>query len=146
MTTDGKCRTQDVGLRTQWRKRTQDLVKARDLGLLLPLSPESYVLSPRSSPFPLLSFLCFYPTQHAAHFAAYPVAPLSAALHAVRMTERCSVPLSGSHTSPGRPRIWRMFVPSRGNPKRSNLSVAGSKRYTALPAHSLTHTLSRSST
>ena len=49
-------------------------------------------------------------------------------LHAVRMTEMNSVPLSGSHTSPGRPRIWRMLVPSRGKPKRSNFSVAGSKR------------------
>src|SRR5258708_3391139 len=60
--------------------------------------------------------------------------------HAVRMTERYSVPLSGSNTSPGRPRIWRMSVPGRGKPKRSNFSVAGSKRYTALPVHSLTHT------
>ncbi len=29
----------------------------------------------------------------------------------VRITERCSVPLSGSHTSPGRPRIWRTLRP-----------------------------------
>src|SRR5260221_253470 len=125
MTTDGKCRTQDVGLRTQWGKRTQDLVKARGLGLLLPLSPEAYVLSPRSSPFPLLSFLCFYPTQHAAHFAAYPVAPLSAALHAVRLTERRSVPLSRSQTSPGRPRSWRMVAMNEPASEHHQISPFG---------------------
>jgi len=32
----------------------------------------------------------------------------------VRITLMCSVPLSGSHTSPGRPRIWRGLAPSRG--------------------------------
>ena len=33
----------------------------------------------------------------------------------VRITEMCSVPLSGSHTSPGRPRICRMFAPRAGS-------------------------------
>ncbi len=33
---------------------------------------------------------------------------------AVRITEMCSVPLSGSQISPGRPRIWRTLAFGRG--------------------------------
>ena len=75
------------------------------------------------------------------------IVALRAALpHPVRMTEMCSVPLSGSHTSPARPRIWRTLALSRGKPNRSNFSARGSKANTALPPKSLTHTVSRSST
>ena len=42
--------------------------------------------------------------------------------YAVRTTLICSVPLSGSHTSPGRPRIWRTFAPSRAKGMDSNRS------------------------
>ena len=35
------------------------------------------------------------------------------------MTEMCSVPLSGNHTSPGRPRIWRTLMPLRAKAYRS---------------------------
>ena len=41
---------------------------------------------------------------------------------AVRITLMCSVPLSGSQTSPARPRIWRTPAPSFGSAMRVNFS------------------------
>ena len=58
----------------------------------------------------------------------------------------CSVPLSGNHTSPLRPRIWRTLALSRGSAWRSNFSLAASNDQMALPPKSLTHGRSRSST
>ena len=62
------------------------------------------------------------------------------------MTAMCSVPLSGSHTSPGRPRIWRMLAPSRGKAEALERLAGRVEAHTALPPQSLTQTLSRSST
>jgi hypothetical protein len=58
----------------------------------------------------------------------------------------CSVPLSGSHTSPLRPRICRTLADSRGSAWRSNFSLRGSNDHIALLPQSLVQTMSRSST
>ena len=65
---------------------------------------------------------------------------------AVRISVMCSVPLSGSQTSPARPRIWRTAAPSFGSAMRVNFSLLASKLKIALLAKSLSQTLSRSST
>jgi hypothetical protein len=64
----------------------------------------------------------------------------------VRITVMCSVPLSGSQTSPGRPRIWRTAAPSFGQRDPRELLGAASKLKIALLPKSLSQTLSRSST
>ena len=64
----------------------------------------------------------------------------------MRIIEMCSVPLSGSHTSPGRPWIWRTLALARAKAKRSKRSLPGSKRKIALLPQSLTQTLSVAST
>src|SRR5262249_59002075 len=66
--------------------------------------------------------------------------------HFCRKTTSRSAPDSAAQTSPGRPRIWRTFALRRSLGNASNFSVSGSKRTTALALHSLSHTLSRSST
>jgi hypothetical protein len=72
-------------------------------------------------------------------------AALSGKPQTVRITEICSVPLSGSQISPARPRICRTLAFSRGIAYRSNFSVRGSKARIALLLHSLSQTISHSS-
>src|SRR5207245_2051658 len=56
------------------------------------------------------------------------------------------MPLSAPHISPGRPRSWRTFAFGDEKGRDENVSVAGSKRTSALAVHSVTQTMSASST
>ncbi len=69
-----------------------------------------------------------------------------AARHFVEITTSRSVPDSAPHASPGRPSICRTCAFGLSLGKRSNFSVRGSKRRIALVDHSVSHTLSWSST
>src|SRR5262249_44187058 len=66
--------------------------------------------------------------------------------HFSRTTTRRSAPAPAAQTSPGGPYICRMFAPRRSLGKTEKRSVSGSNITTAFALHSLSHTLSWSST